>query len=48
MKRADLGAVLRYDGELHEVIGVDEGRSLILAPVSKAAFDGTELVEGEE
>jgi hypothetical protein len=40
MKQADLGAVLRYKGELHEVIGVNECRSLILSPVNKPACPG--------
>jgi hypothetical protein len=35
MKQADLGMVLRYKGELHEVIGTNDSRSLILAPVNK-------------
>lgn len=35
MKRANLGAVLRYDGELHEVIAIGEGKTLILAPINK-------------
>lgn len=33
-KVAELGDVLRYRGELHEVIGVGEGKHVILAPVN--------------
>ena len=36
MKRADIGAVLRFDGELHEVIAIADRRLLILAPIDKA------------
>lgn len=31
MKRAELGMVLRYSGELMEVIGISEGKCVILA-----------------
>lgn len=38
MKRAELNAVLRYDGKLVEVIAMHtEGRMLVLRPVSGAA-----------
>lgn len=33
MKRAEVGQVLRYDGELVEVIGIADGRTVIMAPV---------------
>lgn len=33
MKRADINAVIRYDGELHEVVAVSTGRMLILQRV---------------
>lgn len=35
MKRAELGMVLRYSGELMEVIGISEGKCVILAPINK-------------
>lgn len=38
MKRADLGAIFRYDGKLVEVVAMHtEGRMLLLRPVNPTA-----------
>lgn len=33
MKRAEIGAVVRWKGELVEVIGIADGRSIIMRPI---------------
>ena len=33
MKRADVQQVVRYEGELHEIVGIGEGRTVLLRPI---------------
>lgn len=34
-RRVDLGAVVEYQGAFHEVVGIGEGRTIVLIPIGK-------------